>query len=439
MSSTTLTTPANFAATIEGTSTPLTGNILTNDPTPIFTGTDTPGVFIDLDVDGTADYVRGPNDATGTFSVTPTMAFTTGANTVSASQSSANGAVRSASSAPIQVYTISAPVNGVSTSTLTMADVNSLEAQGYQLKLLPNTVVHLADGTTLACFCQGTRIATPEGEAAVETLATGDLVLTVSGAAAPVHWIGQRRMQLAGHPQRELVQPVRIEAGAFGRLPLRDLLLSPEHAVLVDGALIPVRHLVGCTGIAVDTVLDATTYYHVELPRHDVVLAEGLPCESWLDTGNRAMFENNAVTALRFDERGDGARVEAYAPLVEHGPLLEAVRQRLGADGVQDVSLDGPGVYRVSVAAGAGLVRLVCPAVLVPGDARRLGAAIAGLALDDHAVELADLRLGHGFHAAEPAWRWTDGAGQLALGFSAQPRLLTVEVAAMAQPASAAA
>jgi len=85
--------------------------------------------------------------------------------------------------------------------------------------------------------------------------------------------------------------PVRVRAGAFGPgMPVRDLLLSPDHAVFVEGTLIPVRYLVNGASIAQEE-RDSITYYHVELPAHDVLLAERLPCESYLDTGNRADFE----------------------------------------------------------------------------------------------------------------------------------------------------
>ncbi len=79
--------------------------------------------------------------------------------------------------------------------------------------------------------------------------------------------------------------------GAFGEgRPNRDLWLSPDHAVFVDGALIPVRHLVN-GGAIVQELRDEVTYSHVELGRHDVVLAEGVLCETYLDTGNRPAFD----------------------------------------------------------------------------------------------------------------------------------------------------
>jgi hypothetical protein len=90
---------------------------------------------------------------------------------------------------------------------------------------------------------------------------------------------------------------VRVVAGAFGGgLPGRDLWLSPDHAVLVGEVLIPIRYLVNGATI-VQVAVDAVTYWHVELERHEVIVAEGLPCESYLDTGNRGAFEPGGVAA----------------------------------------------------------------------------------------------------------------------------------------------
>ncbi len=183
----------------------------------------------------------------------------------------------------------------------------------------------------LPCFLAGTRLRTPDGDTAVESLREGDLVLTGSGQTAPIIWIGQREVDLARHPASSRVAPVRIRRGAFGdNLPSRDLLLSPDHAVAVDGALIPVQHLIGGDGIAQETP-DRAHYFHIELPVHDIVLAEGLAVESYLDTGNRANFSDaeGPITlhpdfwALHWDG--------ACAPLVVAGPLVEAARARLHA------------------------------------------------------------------------------------------------------------
>ena len=150
------------------------------------------------------------------------------------------------------------------------------------------------DVYAIACFAAGTRIATPDGEVAVEHLRPGDDVRLASGDAAEVRWVGHRRVRCAQHPRPHDVFPVRIRAGAFAPgQPTRDLRLSPDHAVMVDGALIPVRYLLNGASIAVEPVGEVT-YHHVELERHDVLLAEGLPAESFLDTGNRTAFEGKA-------------------------------------------------------------------------------------------------------------------------------------------------
>jgi len=151
---------------------------------------------------------------------------------------------------------------------------------------------------TLACFASGTHIATPDGEVAVEALREGQQVITATGGTAPVMWLGNRSVDCRQHPRPHDVWPVRISANAFGPAqPRRDLVLSPDHALFVDGALIPVRYLVNGVTITQQEV-DEVTYWHVELPRHEVLLAEGLPCESYLDTGNRAAFEPGGTAAL---------------------------------------------------------------------------------------------------------------------------------------------
>ncbi len=191
-------------------------------------------------------------------------------------------------------------------------------------------VVDSAYTAATACFAEGTRIATPEGACAVEQLAVGQEVKLARGGAAPVQWLGHRRVDCTRHPRPHDVWPVRVRPGAFGPgAPARGMRLSPDHAVFVDDVLIPIRHLANGTTIA-QAPCDAVTYWHVELARHDVILAEGLPCESFLDTGNRAAFENGGAAVQLFADFAqrmwDG---DACAPLVLAGPALEAARATL--------------------------------------------------------------------------------------------------------------
>jgi hypothetical protein len=126
------------------------------------------------------------------------------------------------------------------------------------------------------------------------------------------------------------VWPVRVAAGAFGeKIPHRDLWLSPDHAVYVDGVLIPIRLLVNGETIKQEE-RNEVTYWHVELEQHDVILAEGLPCESYLDTGNRAAFANcHSIVQLHPELTSEIREARGCAPLVVAGDAIEAARSRI--------------------------------------------------------------------------------------------------------------
>ena len=196
-----------------------------------------------------------------------------------------------------------------------------------------NGLTHEVLTTTAAapCFASGTRLLTVAGEVAVEALAVGDLLPTrLGGGLARVRWIGHREVDCRRHPRPWDVWPVRVSAGAFGPgAPLRDLWLSPDHAVVVDDVLVPVRYLINGATIA-QVARARVTYWHVELEAHDVVLAEGLPVETYLDTGNRAAFANaeGAVAMTAEFARGVWA-AEGCAPLATEGPAVEAARALL--------------------------------------------------------------------------------------------------------------
>jgi hypothetical protein len=157
------------------------------------------------------------------------------------------------------------------------------------------------------CFAEGTMLLTDRGEAAVQTLRAGDRAVALSGRQAPlqaIRWIGHRHVDCRSHPRPREVWPVRVQANAFGpEMPHRELRLSPDHAVLVEGVLIPIRYLINGSTIAQQPV-DEVTYWHVELPRHDILLAEGLRCESYLDTGNSAAFADGGSAGIPITRSG---------------------------------------------------------------------------------------------------------------------------------------
>jgi hypothetical protein len=182
------------------------------------------------------------------------------------------------------------------------------------------------------CFVSGTRILTTNGERAIESVEIGDLVVTASGAVRPIVWVGRRDMACAADQA-----PVRVRAGAFGHgLPARDLLLSPGHPVLVGadadsegGALVPVMCLINGTTIT-RTQANSVTYWHVELDAHDILLAEGLPAESYIDLGTRAWFGGADGQLLDPDIAMPGMKGRCR-PVAVDGPLVVTERARLDA------------------------------------------------------------------------------------------------------------
>ncbi len=182
-----------------------------------------------------------------------------------------------------------------------------------------------------SCFLRGTRIATPAGEVAVEALRIGDPVLTASGEAVPIHWIGTRGyLARLMHPhQRADLLPIRIAAGALGEAtPARDLFVSPEHMMCLDGVLVAARNLLNGTTIARAGNIEKIEYFHIELPRHSIILAEGAATESFLDTGNRNMFAN-VLDYLTLGADLEAPQQAACLPIVAEGTALDAIRGRL--------------------------------------------------------------------------------------------------------------
>ncbi len=189
-----------------------------------------------------------------------------------------------------------------------------------------------SDALVLACYVAGTAIGTPDGPVPIEHLAVGDRVLTLEGPAQAIVWLGRCVVDCRSQPTPHRVWPVRVAPHAFGPgMPGRPLFLSPDHAVFVDEVLIPVRHLID--GGAIRQVeRGVVTYWHLELESHDVVLAEGLPAESFL--GDRERFGAMARFGLYPDFTSLHWEAFGYAPLVVTGPALARVRARIGGEKV---------------------------------------------------------------------------------------------------------
>ncbi len=321
-------------------------------------------------------------------------------------------------------------------AAISLADIAALNTLGF---------------TSVACFAAGTRIALADGTSrTVEALRMGDAVRAASGESLNIVWTGYRSIDCAAHPHPEKVWPVRIRPGAFGAgMPETDVFLSPDHAVWVEGVLVPVRLLLN-GGTIVRAPVDQVTYHHVELERHAVILAEGLPAESYLDTGNRGMFANAQEPMVLHPDlmaENDQARraTGSCAPLVCDPEGVEPIWRRLAGragtlacppPGVDDpelvITVNGErhapisredGVYLFVLPQARGEIRLVSRAAVPSAarpwmdDTRRLGVMVLRITVRSAAgredIALDGPCLADGWWLPErdhaTLWRWTNG------------------------------
>ena len=194
-------------------------------------------------------------------------------------------------------------------------------------------IVHHTLGTTrptdvgpqqsgVICFTPGTRIQTDTGVRMIEDLCEGDFVQTKDNGLQPLRWIGKRRMSGARLFAMPRLRPIRISGGALGLdQPDADLLVSPEHRMLIKGAaaqslfntsevLVAAKDLINGKTITVDTPVREITYIHVLLDQHQIVWANGLETESF----------HPASAALATLELSDRLRLLAGYPELEYDP-----------------------------------------------------------------------------------------------------------------------
>jgi len=305
-------------------------------------------------------------------------------------------------------------------------------------------------GLTVAsavCYVAGTNIRTPDGEAAIETLRPGDAVLTWARNGRRrrevISWVGRRQVDLAGHPDPEMVAPIRLRAGALGPgRPARDLLLSPDHCLALGGTLVRAYRLVNGISIVQERGWAGVDYVHVELPRHALLLAEGVPAESYLDEGTRDFF---APDATRGVPGGPESRPGACLPFPPDDEAVAVIWRRIARraglrEPVVPPDHSVPGLriaargrlLRPVLAEGARLLYALPPAtrrlhllsaasrptVRRPwlDDRRRLGVCVRRVVLDgEQRVALDGPALGQGWWPAEQhaGRRWTGGHATL--------------------------
>jgi hypothetical protein len=329
-------------------------------------------------------------------------------------------------------------------------------------------------GGSGGCFKSGSLIRSPTGDRAVEDISAGDRLVVIRDGREIielVQWVGFTAIDLAKHAHVEDVAPIRIHAEAIGEgQPARDLFLSPEHCLIIDGRCVSAKLLVNGGSIVSERDHAPFTYYHVELENHGILLAENTPAESYLDTGNRSVFDNSGVSrslhpTFKLDARSERWLTDACAPLAsaaEVEAIWARVADRSASIGfaipdiitVQDADVrivaDGAVIaptsahdsrYVFTVPAGVASVtlasRFVIPSdqmVAAQRDVRRLGVSVKWIAIRSEGAETiipADHpALQDGWNEVEVQgksnWRWTDGAATIPWENVAGPAVLTV-------------
>jgi hypothetical protein len=205
-------------------------------------------------------------------------------------------------------------------------------------------LVAFEDGL-IPCFTAGTLIRTEMGEEVVEQLAKGQLLPLWAGGSARVRLVLQRSLTAQDLQRHPNLRPIRILAGALGQgLPKRDLLVSPQHRMLVaspvvkrmfgtDEVLIAATRLTVLPGIYVDDTVEEVTYVHVVMDRHQVIFAEGCPSET-LYTGPEALRslteEARQELFALFPDLSIRRGVPDPACLIPEGKLQKQLISRIG-------------------------------------------------------------------------------------------------------------
>jgi hypothetical protein len=176
----------------------------------------------------------------------------------------------------------------------------------------------------ISCFLKGTTIRTANGDRKIEDLVVGDLLPTLFSGIRPIQWIG-RYPYTKSDPTKAWVKdvlPVRVARSALGPdVPHADLYVTKAHALLIDGVLVPVCNLINGTTITLydARALDELEFFHIKLERHDVIYAEGAPCETLVNVDENAV---NFAEYLR--QYGPPMIKDApCAPLLGYGPRIE--------------------------------------------------------------------------------------------------------------------
>lgn len=190
-------------------------------------------------------------------------------------------------------------------------------------------------GSGSNCLLKGTLVETSNGPVAVEKLDPGDLVKTVDGIVMPVKWIGWQSYRQSGADWNEDIMPIRFARHSLdGKTPYRDLYLSPNHALYIDGVLIRAKDLVNGRSITRIPAQDTVDYYNIVLDSHEAVLAEGVAVETYLMRGESYKSFTNFAEYQELYSSKPGVVMQPFAPVVGYEGAREHMHALLCLSGV---------------------------------------------------------------------------------------------------------
>ncbi|GAA5065011.1 Hint domain-containing protein [Roseibacterium beibuensis] len=208
---------------------------------------------------------------------------------------------------------------------------------------------------TVICFADGTLIDTPEGPVPVETLRPGDMVMTRDSGALPLRWVGRRELSADVLRTQPGLCPIEVARDTFGPgQPSRDLVLSPNHRLMLSDwrvemlfgefdVLAAVRMLKDCPGITPAKAPKGIAYNHLLFDRHEIVVANGMPCES-LFPGPEALgaLDDCALSEIR------AIFPEAIDETVDVGPPARRILRAFEAHALASAMISGRTVASVA-------------------------------------------------------------------------------------------
>ncbi|MDN5786362.1 MAG: Hint domain-containing protein [Pseudorhodobacter sp.] len=185
---------------------------------------------------------------------------------------------------PVTAWDVVVTDDGYGNAVLTFPNGESVRMKGITPAQMATVAQRHSAG--IPCFTSGAGILTPSGEVAIDGLKPGDLVVTRDNGPQPIVWIGRRELDSEMLSAQPDLRPVLIRAGTLGAT--RDLLVSPQHGMLLDqGAgrqsLIRAKHVIDLPGskARIANGRRRVTYVHLMFEQHQIVFGDGAASESF--------------------------------------------------------------------------------------------------------------------------------------------------------------